>query len=260
MKNFSISLSVLVLSASLVYSYEIEGQNVVASPRFLEGSSSGSGSGSCAAGPGALAVLGAVDSLDAVIVALTALAASFSFLASIVALLEGIVESIGGTLLEATGCSARRKKRELKSYKYMDPELVAGVQDALMGLYDAIDALIEARSDPAIGDAFDADICSLADAAAELEAVLGGRRRALKSKSGKAGGIICEYAGKSAKTYSPSPTATAALTYKAKSGKGYYYATVTPEPSETVEPTEAVYYTYYPKGGKRARNLQKSDQ
>merc|ERR1712151_18071 len=112
-----------------------------------------------------------------------------------------------------------------------DPAFVATVEGLAGSMLDIISMLIEAREDPNVGDALDAQICALGDTVDDLEAMIGGKsgkRRALKS--GRSGGFYCP-SGKSGKTYAPS--ATGAPTYL-KSGKGA-------KSSKTYAPTDVAY-------------------
>merc|ERR1712032_870091 len=121
----------------------------------------------------------------------------------------------------------RQEVRGLKSSK-VDPELADGLMTAIDMIMDIISDLMEAREDPVVGTALDEQICALYDVVGEMEAILYGGRRALKAKSGKSG-FSCPKAGKSAKTYSPSPTATVVETYYYKSAKAKSYYTAAPE-------------------------------
>jgi len=176
----------------------------------------------------------------------------------------GIFEMIASILEASTGCTARRR-RELQSGGYVHPELAEGLYEAVSFLEGAIDDMISAKSDPVIGANYDAQICELADALSDIEGMLGGSRRALKSKGSSGlycpGGKSGKGYGYSGKTYSPSPSAT----YASKSKSSYY---ITMDPSDTSMPmpkskSGAAYYTVLPsetatyyyksaKGGKRS--------
>uniref|UniRef100_A0A6U5HSM3 Uncharacterized protein n=1 Tax=Corethron hystrix TaxID=216773 RepID=A0A6U5HSM3_9STRA len=231
MKNCSLLLISLAIALGLASAISLEADiadnALVVDSRVLQESASGSGSVSYPAA-GAL-IAGAVDGLGDVVALLDGLLAAFPFLGALIALLLAIIAAITAILGELFGRRelSRQEVRGLKSSK-VDPELADGLMTGIDMIMDIIGDLMEAREDPVVGTALDEQICALYDVVGEMEAILYGGRRALKAKSGKTAGFSCPKAGKSAKTYSPSPTATVVETYYYKSAKAKSYVVAAP--------------------------------
>eukprot|EP00587_Corethron_hystrix_P013009 CAMPEP_0113318736 /NCGR_PEP_ID=MMETSP0010_2-20120614/13190_1 /TAXON_ID=216773 ORGANISM="Corethron hystrix, Strain 308" /NCGR_SAMPLE_ID=MMETSP0010_2 /ASSEMBLY_ACC=CAM_ASM_000155 /LENGTH=166 /DNA_ID=CAMNT_0000176107 /DNA_START=396 /DNA_END=896 /DNA_ORIENTATION=- /assembly_acc=CAM_ASM_000155 len=101
------------------------------------------------------------------------------------------------------------------------PEFAEFLDEFIEFISSLFAQFMEAREDPNVGEAFDEQICALAEIIAEMEGMMGksGKGKSLKgrnskAKSGKGLGIECPEikSGKSAKTYSPSPTPTTPAT------------------------------------------------
>uniref|UniRef100_A0A7S1BML2 Uncharacterized protein n=1 Tax=Corethron hystrix TaxID=216773 RepID=A0A7S1BML2_9STRA len=208
MKNCSLLLISLAIALGLASAISLEADiadnALVVDSRVLQESASGSGSVSYPAA-GAL-IAGAVDGLGDVVALLDGLLAAFPFLGALIALLLAIIAAITAILGELFGRRelSRQEVRGLKSSK-VDPELADGLMTGIDMIMDIIGDLMEAREDPVVGTALDEQICALYDVVGEMESMLYGGRRALKAKTGKSAGFSCPKAGKSAKTYSPSP-------------------------------------------------------
>mmetsp|Transcript_2323 Transcript_2323/g.4531 ORF Transcript_2323/g.4531 Transcript_2323/m.4531 type:complete len:245 (-) Transcript_2323:320-1054(-) len=96
------------------------------------------------------------------------------------------------------------------------PEFAEFLDEFIEFISSLFAQFMEAREDPNVGEAFDEQICAAAEVVAEVEGMMGKslKGRNLKGKSGKGLGIECPEikSGKSAKTYSPSPTPTTPAT------------------------------------------------
>jgi len=228
MKNSILSALSLALALGFTTAVSLEADNsenaLLVDPRALQESASGSASGSL---PAVLATFSSLlDLMDGLL-------ALFPFLAGLIAMLLAIFEAIatilgGRRLMNRELSISDGSPRALKSSK-ADPDLVEGLTSAIEMIMEIVSDLMELRDDPDIGTALDEQICALYDVAGEMEAIIYGGRRALKAKSGKTAGFSCPKAGKSAKTYSPSPTATVVETYYYKSAKAKSYYTAAPE-------------------------------